>query len=77
MKIVIDARLYGLEHAGLGRYLINLIEQINEIDKKNDYFILLRKKYFGRRGPQNKNTIQVLADYPHYSLKEQVLLPLQ
>jgi len=43
MKIVIDARLYGLENAGIGRYLINLINQIKKIDKRNNYYLLLRK----------------------------------
>ena len=46
MKIVIDARLYGLENAGIGRYLINLIDQIKKQDKKNKYFVLLRHIFF-------------------------------
>ena len=77
MKIVIDARLYGLENAGIGRYIINLINQIEKLDKENKYFILLRKKYFNQLEFKNKNFKKVLADYPHYSFKEQVFLPLQ
>jgi glycosyltransferase involved in cell wall biosynthesis len=77
MRIVIDARMYGLEHAGIGRYVVNLIDQIKKNDKKNDYNILLRKKYFKSFRPKQNNFHTVLADYPHYSLKEQVLLPLQ
>ena len=83
MKIVIDARLYGLENAGIGRYLVNLINQIEKIDlpagrhgKKNKYFILLRKKYFQNLKFSN-NFQKVLADYPHYSFQEQIFLPLQ
>jgi len=77
MKIVIDARMYGLEHAGIGRYLVNLINQIEKEDKKNKYLILLRAKYFHELNFKNKNFQKVLADYPHYSFQEQILLPLQ
>ena len=47
MKILIDARLYGLENAGLGRYTMNLLSELLKIDRKNQYVVLLRKKYFG------------------------------
>ena len=50
MKIAIDARLYGLEHAGPGRYVKNLIDELASVDKKNKYVILLRKKYFEQIG---------------------------
>ncbi len=77
MRIIIDARLYGLENAGIGRYLINLINQIKKIDKRNNYYLLLRKKYFRELNIKSKNWQKVLADYPHYSFQEQILLPLQ
>lgn len=77
MKIVIDARMYGLEHAGIGRYIINLISQIEILDRKNEYIVLLRKKYFQKLSFKNKKFKKVLADYPHYSFKEQFFLPLQ
>ena len=35
-KIVIDARLYGLEHAGPGRYVKNLVDTLGKIDKSNE-----------------------------------------
>lgn len=75
MKIIIDARLYGLENAGLGRYVMNLIGQLVNIDKENNYTILLRKKYFEKlRLPNNWRKVE--ADFRHYGLKEQILLPL-
>ncbi|MCX6724582.1 MAG: glycosyltransferase family 1 protein [Candidatus Shapirobacteria bacterium] len=77
MKIVIDARMYGLEHAGIGRYLVNLINQIEKEDKENKYFILLREKYFHELNFKNNNFKKILADYPHYSFQEQILLPIQ
>ena len=75
MKILIDARLWGLENAGLGRYLMNLIKELGKIDKENEYTILLRKKYFDQLVPP-PNWKKVLAEFRHYSLKEQLLLPL-
>lgn len=74
MKIVIDARLYGLENAGLGRYLNNLILELSKIDLKNKYVLLLRKKYFDNLNlPANWK--KVLADFRHYSLAEQIEIP--
>lgn len=74
MKIAIDARLYGMENAGLGRYVINLISNLEAVDEKNDYFVLLRKKYFESLTfpPKWK---KVLADFRHYSFREQKELP--
>jgi glycosyltransferase involved in cell wall biosynthesis len=73
-KITIDARLYGLENAGLGRYLINLVGELTKIDSENEYVILLRKKYFDTLNlPENWK--KVLADIRHYSLAEQSVIP--
>ena len=74
MKILIDGRLYGLENAGLGRYLINLIDQLSKLDTKNEYILFLRKKYFYNLNlPENWK--KVLVDFRHYSLAEQIKLP--
>ena len=74
MKILIDGRLYGLENAGLGRYLINLIAELSKIDSENKYILLLRKKYFESLNlPANWE--KVLADFRHYTLSEQLMLP--
>ena len=74
MRIVIDARFYGLENAGLGRYTINLIDKLQEIDKVNEYMVLLRKKYFNELNFSG-NWKKVLADIKHYGLEEQFKLP--
>jgi len=80
MRIVIDARMYGLEHAGIGRYISNLIRTISHQQSaiSNQQFILLVrkskvdeiKKEVGR-----KLRLEV-ADYPHYSFQEQIFLPI-
>ncbi|HUS59879.1 MAG TPA: glycosyltransferase family 1 protein [Nevskiaceae bacterium] len=77
MKIVIDGRMYGLKHAGIGRYVLNLVKEIEKQDKKNNYWVLLRKKYYQKVHFANPRFKKVLADYGHYSLKEQFFLPLQ
>jgi len=74
MKILLDGRFYGLENAGLGRYCVNLVRELQNIDKKNQYIILLRKKYFNKL-KLNENWMQMLADFGHYSLLEQIKLP--
>ena len=75
MKIVIDARMYGLENAGIGRYIINLITELAKVESRHDYFLLLRRKYYHQLNFTAAHFHKVLADYPHYSFKEQFLLP--
>lgn len=74
MKVVIDARLYGLENGGIGRYIVNLIEELQKIDKKNSYLIILRKQYY-KKLKLNKNFKKKEFDYRHYSMAEQLKLP--
>jgi glycosyltransferase involved in cell wall biosynthesis len=74
MKIVIDGRLYGLENAGLGRYIKNLVSELVRIDSKNDYVLLLRKKYFDLL-ELPKNWKKVLIGFGHYGFGEQLILP--
>jgi glycosyltransferase involved in cell wall biosynthesis len=74
MRVAIDARFYGLEHSGLGRYTINLIRQLQNIDKKNKYYVLLRKKYYHALKFPDKWE-KVLFDIPHYTIREQFALP--
>lgn len=74
MKILIDARLYGLENTGLGRYVINLVGGLSKLDSQNEYLILLRKKYFDSLiFPDNWK--KVLANSHHYSWQEQIEIP--
>jgi len=75
MNIVLDARLYGvLENTGIGRYTVGLINGLKRIDNNNQYYVLLREKYFNQLNfPSNWK--KVLADFRHYSLAEQIKLP--
>lgn len=74
MKILIDARFYGLKYAGLGRYTKNLIDELIKLDDKNKYTLLLRKKYYkSLKLPANWKKVK--ADFGHYTLSEQIKLP--
>jgi len=75
VKIGIDARFLGRENSGLGRYTKNLLEFLQKIDKKNQYFTFLRPKVYKIFSPTNKNFKKILANFVHYSLKEQMLFP--
>jgi glycosyltransferase involved in cell wall biosynthesis len=73
MKILLDARLYGLENAGLGRYLINLIDGLIKVDEHNNYTILLKGNYYDRlRLPLNWHKVKV--NFGHYGWEEQIKL---
>ena len=74
MRIGIDARFYGPVGKGIGRYIQKLIEYLEKIDFKNQYFIFLRQENFDLYQPKNKNFQKILIDYPWYSWKEQFFL---
>ena len=59
----------------MGRYVQSLVENLEKIDRKNQYFIFLREKGFNSYQPKNKSFYKVLADVPWYSAKEQIAMP--
>lgn len=75
MRIGIDARFYGSIGKGLGRYTSELIAQLERLDTENEYVIFLRKSNFGSYAPKNPRFAKVLAEFPWYGWKEQLLLP--
>ncbi|MFA5133872.1 MAG: glycosyltransferase family 1 protein [Patescibacteria group bacterium] len=70
MKIVIDARFFGTE-TGIGRYVKELIENLEKIDSVNNYVVFLRKENFNLYQPKKDNFEKKLADIKWYSLAEQ------
>ena len=73
-KILIDARLYGVEHTGLGRYTQNVLSRLVFKLSSHKLGIILRKRYFETlKFPTNCE--KILCDIPHYSLREQLYLP--
>lgn len=76
-KIGIDARFFGPQDKGFGRYTEQLIKNLENLDNHNQYFIFLRKERWDDYNPKNPNFKKVLADYKWYGIKEQILLPLK
>lgn len=72
MKIVIDARM--INESGIGRYIRNLINELQKLDQQNDYYILHLKKDFNTFLYQS-NFHKVLADFKWYTVTEQIKLP--
>ncbi|MEI8067859.1 MAG: glycosyltransferase family 1 protein [Candidatus Shapirobacteria bacterium] len=76
--IVIDARLYGPKHTGIGRYTKNLLIALSKLPDFNKYkFTLIVYKDLEsevKKDLGNKFNY-ISTDIAHYSLKEQLLLP--
>lgn len=72
MRIGIDARL--IKEKGLGRYIRNLLYELQEIDKKNEYFIFLLRRDVADFS-FNRNFTKVVADFRWYTIKEQTQFP--
>jgi len=73
-RIGIDARFYGTEHTGLGRYTMNVLMPLTQFLKDHELVVFLRSPYatdlkFG------SHVEVVHCQTPHYSLSEQIILP--
>ncbi len=74
-KIGIDARFYGPHGTGIGRYVEKLLENLEQLDRENEYFVFLRSSNFPLYNPKKNNFTKVKADASWYSAKEQVIMP--
>jgi glycosyltransferase involved in cell wall biosynthesis len=73
-NIIIDARFYGTENTGLGRYTTNVMAYLPKYLPGHTLKVLLRRKYFDTlKLPSNCE--KILCDIPHYSFAEQIKLP--
>lgn len=77
MKIGIDARLWN--ETGIGRYIRNLIFQLKNIDKQNEYILFVKKNDYHNLkdffSKQNERWKVVIADIPWHSFSEQISFP--
>ncbi|HEY6737095.1 MAG TPA: glycosyltransferase [Candidatus Saccharimonadia bacterium] len=70
--IVIDARMYGpARWTGIGRYLQNVIFELERLDHENQYTILLGDENYDEYTPSADNFRKLRAPFPIYSLGEQ------
>ena len=77
-NIVIDARLYGPKHTGLGRYTKNLLLALKNLPdfKKYKFTLLVYPELLGEISSELKDSYQyVPTPLRHYSLAEQIFLP--
>lgn len=76
--IVIDARLYGPKHTGLGRYTKNLLLALKNLPdfKKYKFTLLIYPELLTEISGELKDSYQyVPTPLRHYSLAEQIFLP--
>lgn len=76
--IVIDARLYGPKHTGIGRYTKNLLKALIKLPDFTKYrFTLIIYKELEKdiKKDLGNNFNYVTTNIKHYSLKEQLFLP--
>jgi glycosyltransferase involved in cell wall biosynthesis len=74
MNIGIDARMYGprVGGGGLGRYVEQLVNELQVIDTKNRYVLFLKKENFDACVITNPNFEKRLADVHWYTVEEQL-----
>ncbi|MFH1191990.1 MAG: glycosyltransferase family 1 protein [bacterium] len=78
MKIGIDARFYGpIGGGGLGRYTKELVDNLEQIDRTNQYVIFLCRENWDDYNPAHQNFRKVLAPYKWYSWREQIFMPFK
>jgi len=75
MRIAIDARFINPENRGLSTYTRNLVFGLAEVDRKNLYYILLRRKDCATLKFGNSNFKKIPAEAHWYGVKEQILIP--
>ena len=75
MRIGIDARMYGKQSRGIGRYVEELIKNLEQVDSENEYYIFLHSSNFNEYKPKKKNFNKILADFKRYSFAEQIFYP--
>jgi glycosyltransferase involved in cell wall biosynthesis len=75
MKIGIDCRLWN--ETGVGRYIRNLVLNLQKLDKKNNYtlFVLSKNKEEILKQVQDDNFKTVTADVRWHTLSEQLKFP--
>ncbi|MBU1130358.1 glycosyltransferase family 4 protein [Patescibacteria group bacterium] len=77
--IVIDARLYGTKHTGIGRYTKNLLIHLTKLPdfKKYRFTLIIHQNQQKEIKQDLKNNFNlIITNISHYSLTEQLKLPI-
>lgn len=75
MRVVIDARFFGTENGGLGRYAMKLLGEIKNINPSHEIIVIVPPKY--KNDPLLSQFKVVSFSHRYYSLLEQLLLPIK
>lgn len=73
-KIGIDARFWGPKQGGLGRYVEQLVLNLEKLNLPAEFVIFLRQENWDLYNPSQPNFKKVLADLPWYGFAEQTKL---
>lgn len=73
MRIGIDARFWGPKGTGIGRYVKNLVLELEKIDQQHEYFVFLQKDNYKEYEPSVFNFHKVILNSHPYSLKSQLV----
>ena len=77
MRIGIDARFYGprVGGGGIGRYVAELVTNLQKLDQENEYVIFLKKENFHECVITNHRFEKRLVDVHWYTVAEQTTMP--
>lgn len=70
-RIGIDCRMYSAHFTGIGRYVYELVENLQKIDHHNQYFLFFNDPEFTSFQAKNSNFQKILVNAKHYSYAEQ------
>lgn len=78
MRIGIDCRFYSSKFTGIGRYTFELVRNLLEIDKENEYVLFFNEPEYeevvsGKWLAVSKKVKMILVNAKHYSLREQTV----
>lgn len=73
MRIVIDGRM--LYWTGVGRYTKALLDNLEQIDQKNEYLVLIRRADWDKWSPKSGNFKKIETNIDPYTPAEQLRLP--
>ena len=74
--VAIDARLWGIKHTGPGRYTENLVRQLLRLGPKLNFHLLVSREDAKEIAAQFEKIPSTPIGARHYSVSEQLLLPL-
>jgi len=63
--------MYSSHFTGIGRYVFELVENLQQIDQENEYFLFFNQPEFNNFQTESLNFHKELVNVKHYSLAEQ------